>query len=89
MKLNLENFETHSLTFGDRQAGISLIFDPDDQRYSYNAYCLEKKLIKELFTCEYEFLEDALTAINSEFGNWELKSLIKEKKGCSTCVAKK
>ena len=87
-KLNEENYGHSTLVFRDRQAGVSEIYDPEFNRYSYNAYCMEKKLVKELFTCEYEFLEDALHAINEEFGTWELESF-EEDKGCGSCVAKK
>ena len=31
--------------------------------------------MKELFTVEYDFLDDALDMINSEFGSWEIDSL--------------
>jgi len=86
-KLTADNFDHTILKFRDRQAGVSVIFDPESEVYSYNAYCLETKLMKELFTCEYEFLDDALECINEEFGTWETESFDK-KKGCSTCVAK-
>ena len=87
--LNAENYSHSFLSFGDRQAGISLVYSCEDGRYFYNAYCLESKLLQELFSVEHEFLEDALTTINGEFGQWELKSHDTEKKGCGTCVAKK
>ena len=74
-KLNDKNYGYSVLVFKDRQAGVSEIFDPGANDYSYNAYCMEKTLVKELFTCEYEFLEDALHAINEEFGTWELETL--------------
>lgn len=86
-KLTPDNYEHTVLVFRDRQAGVSEIWDPETERYTYNAYCLEKKLIKELFTCEYDFLDDALHAINEEFGTWEAESF--DKKGCGSCVAKK
>ncbi len=85
--LNEENFDHKVLTFRDRQAGVSLIFDPETQKYSYNAYCLEKKLVQELYSCEFEFLQDALDHVNSEFGSWELFDMAK-KEGCGSCVAK-
>lgn len=85
--LNEENFEYSVLTFRERQAGISVIYDPDEDSYSYNAYCIETKLLEELFTCEYQFLADALETINQEFGTWELVDL-SAKKGCGSCVAK-
>jgi len=74
-KLNDKNYGYSVLVFRDRQAGVSEIYDPKALGYSYNAYCMDKNLVKELFTCEYDFLEDALQAINEEFGTWELESL--------------
>jgi hypothetical protein len=85
--LTEENYDHTVLVFRDRQAGVSEIFDPETGTFTYNAYCLEKKLMKELFTCEYEFLTDALYAINEEFGTWTPESF--DKKGCGSCVAKK
>lgn len=86
-KLTEENFSHSILKFRDRQAGVSSIYDPESERYTYNAYCIESQLLKELFTCEYEFLSDAVTAINEEFGQWELVDL-SAKSGCGSCVAK-
>jgi len=86
-KLTEDNFAHTVLTFRDRQAGVSVIFDAQTERFTYNAYCIEAKLLEELFTCEYEFLSDALQTINDEFGNWELLDLSK-KEGCGSCVAK-
>jgi len=86
-KLTEENFSHSILQFRDRQAGVSVVYDPDVDSYSYNSYCLEVKLLKELFTCEYEFLEDALAVINDEFGQWEMVDL-SAKQGCGSCVAK-
>lgn len=85
-KLNEENYTHTVLTFRDRQAGVSEIYDPDADQFTYNAYCLERVLMKELFTCEYDFLSDALDVINDEFGTWTEESF--EKKGCGSCVAK-
>jgi hypothetical protein len=86
--LTQENYTTTVLVFRDRQAGVSEIFDPGTGRFTYNAYCLEKKLLKELFTCEYDFLEDALEVINAEFGTWAVETF-EAKSGCGSCVAKK
>lgn len=83
-----ENYDHTVLVFRDRQAGISEVYDPDSDRYSYNAYCLEKKLVKELFTREYAYLSDAVQAINEEFGTWKTETF-DEEKGCGSCVAKK
>ena len=88
-RLNPQNYDSSVLTFGDRQAGVSLVYDPHKKRYYYNAYCVETKLLKELFTVEYGFLEEALETINGEFGTWELKSLDQKKSGCGDCAAKK
>jgi len=74
-KLNDKNYGYSVLVFGDRQAGVSEIYDTETNGYSYNAYCMEKTLVKELYTCEYDFLDDALHAINKEFGTWELETL--------------
>ena len=86
--INNENFTYSYFQWRNRQAGDSLTFDPDRQNFAYNAYCTETELLKDLFTCEYEFLDDAISVINQEYGNWELKSF-EEKSGCATCVAKK
>lgn len=83
-----ENFETHYLRFEKRQAGVGLVYCPEKEAYSYNAYCLEKELLKELFSVEHEFLEDALQMIHEEFGSWELVPYEKQKSGCSSCAAK-
>lgn len=86
-KLTEENYSHSILRFRDRQAGVGLVFNPDEERFTYNAYCMEAVLLTELFTQEYEFLEDALNAVNDEFGQWELFDLSK-KSGCGSCVAK-
>jgi hypothetical protein len=85
--LTEDNFEYTILQFRERQAGISVIYDPELDRYTYNAYCIETKLLQELFTCEFEFLVDALNTINTEFGSWE-KIDLSAKKGCGSCAAK-
>ena len=87
-ELDTENYSHSFYNFGDRQAGVSLVFCPTEKCFYYNAYCLEAKLLKEIFSVEHEFLEDALATINSEFGQWELKSHEVKKEGCGTCVAK-
>ena len=86
-KLNQENFDHTILVFRERQAGVGLVYDPDQNRFTYNAYCVETKLMKELFSIEFDFLEDALARINDEFGNWE-KTDLSAKSGCGSCVAK-
>ena len=89
LKINEENFYDNALVFRDRQAGVSLIYDGENDSYSYNAYCLETKIMKELFTKEFSFLQEALDFINDEFGNWDLVSLSTKKSGCGSCAAKK
>lgn len=84
-KLNEENYLEKGLRFRDRQAGVSLVYDPDRASFSYNAYCFEVKLMKELYASEFDFLEDALNLINDEFGSWELESLGTNSE-CSSCV---
>ncbi len=86
-KLKTDNFLDSVLVFQDRQAGVSAIYDPSSDVFTYNAYCLEKKLLKELFSCEYQSLDEALALVNEEFGSWELKSLMKTS-GCGSCAAK-
>jgi hypothetical protein len=85
-QLTEDNYTDSVLVFRDRQAGVSEIFDPETGRFSYNAYCLEKKLVKELFAHEHAFLSDALEMINEEFGTWQLESF--DKSGCGSCAAK-
>lgn len=86
-KLTEDNFSHSILQFRDRQAGVSCIYDPESESYTYNAYCLETQLLQELFSCEYEFLADAIETVNEEFGQWELVDL-SAKSGCGSCVAK-
>jgi len=88
-KITADNYQSNFLQFRDRQAGISLVFDADSDRFDYNAYCIEAKIIKELVSVEFEFLDDAVAFINEEFGSWELTSFEEEKSGCGSCVAKK
>ena len=88
-KLTEENYLESCLRFRDRQAGVGIVYCPDEKRYYYNAYCLETKLVKELMSVEFDFLEDALDYIDDEFGTWEIENFDKEKSnGCSSCVAK-
>ncbi len=87
MSLTTDNYTHSVLVFRDRQAGVSEVYDPESKQFSYNAYCLEKKLVKELYSNECDFLEDALALINDEFGTWQLESF--DKKGCGSCAAKK
>jgi hypothetical protein len=86
-KLNEDNYTHSILQFRDRQAGVSEVYDPSSDTYSYNAYCIEATLLTELYSCEYEFLHDALDVINDEFGQWDLVDL-STKSGCGSCVAK-
>ncbi len=87
-QLSFDNFMQSVFRFQDRQAGVSLIFDPNSKTYSYNAYCLETKIMKELFTVECDYLDEALALINDEFGGWELVDLSQSQSSCGTCVAK-
>ena len=87
-KLTSENFTTTYLQFQRRQAGVNLVYCPDEERYFYNAYCLEIDLLKELVSVEYEFLEDAINMINLDFATWELKAFETKKKECGSCSAK-
>lgn len=87
--LSEENYTERAYFFRDRQAGVSVIFDPESDCFSYNAYCLELVLQKELYTVEFEFLADALDLINDEFGTWEIRDLAPQSSGCGSCVAKK
>ncbi|RZA24473.1 MAG: hypothetical protein EOP10_09795 [Proteobacteria bacterium] len=87
-KMNEENFQEKAFRFRDRQAGVSVIYDPFRSAYTYNAYCLETKIMKELFTVEFDFLDEALELMNDEFGSWELIELSEKSSGCSSCVAK-
>jgi len=87
-KITGENYTHSILVFRDRQAGVSEIYDPMLEKYTYNAYCLEKKLLKDLWSKEFDYLEDALTRVNDEFGSWEKEEFEEEEKGCGSCVAK-
>lgn len=86
-KLTAENYVHSILQFRDRQAGVSEVYDPEQDTYTYNAYCIEAKLLTELYSCEFEFLQDALAVVNDEFGQWELVDLANQS-GCGSCVAK-
>ena len=86
--LSESNYQSHYLRFQKRQAGVSLVYSPEDQRYYYNVYCIDAQIHKELYTVEHSFLSDALELINEEFATWELQSFEGKKNGCSSCVAK-
>ena len=86
-QIDADNFQTHYLRFRDRQAGISLIYEASQNSYRYNVYCLETKLLKEIFSLEFDFLDDAIISLNQEFGTWELVAY-EQKSGCGSCVAK-
>ena len=87
--LTAENYTTSYKQFGDRQAGVGLVYSPEEDRYYYNAYCIEMKLLKELVSVEFEFLDDALEMINADFGPWKLEDYDKKKSGCGSCAAKR
>ena len=82
--LTEENYQSSYLSFRDRQAGISLVYSPKTERFSYNAFCLEAKVLEELDSMEFDFLGEALAWVNAEYETWELKSY--DEKGCSTCA---
>ena len=87
--LTVDNYEDNCLFFGDRQAGISLVYCPEEELYLYNVYCLETKILKDLFSVECEYLDEALALVNEEFGSWELTAYDKnQKSSCGSCVAK-
>ena len=81
------NYQEKYYRFNDRQAGISHVFCDETQRFFYNVFCIDMKLLKELFSVEHDFLEDALSTLNAEFGSWELQSFA-VKSGCGSCAAK-
>ncbi|NRA62914.1 MAG: hypothetical protein HRU19_00440 [Pseudobacteriovorax sp.] len=83
-----ENYMDKVYQFRDRQAGISVIYDPNHDRFLYNAYCLETKIMKELVTVEHDDVQAAIDLINEEFGTWELRDVHETKSGCGSCVAK-
>lgn len=88
-RLTEDNYDHKIFRFRDRQAGISVIYDGIKDLYTYNAYCLETKILKELFSVEFDFLVDALELINDEFGTWELVDMVPQKQsGCGSCAAK-
>ena len=79
-KLTSENYSFSYYSFRSRQAGVNVVYSNDDDCYYYNAYCIENKILRELLSNEFNFLDDALEFINHEFGKWELQSY-EEKKG--------
>jgi hypothetical protein len=85
-KLTEENYSSSYLEFRDRQAGVSEIYSPKANCYYYNVYCVEREILKEIYSAEFEFLSDALKLLNSEFHSWELKNY--EKSKCSSCANK-
>ena len=85
--LTEDNFLTSYLRFENRQAGISVVYSPEDDVFYYNAYCIDMELLKELFSVEFTTVDEALETINAEFGKWDLANF-EEKSGCSSCAAK-
>lgn len=83
-----ENYNYSYFSFEDRQAGIGHIFCPKKDSFNYNVYCVERKLLKEIFSIEYDFLDDAINAVNQEFGQWERVEFKDKKSGCGNCAAK-
>ena len=80
--LTQENFATMALHHRDRQAGVSMIYDPHQDIFVYNAYCIELKLLKELFSRECATLDEALAVINEEFAGWQLRELAQSGGAC-------
>ncbi|MFK7872947.1 MAG: hypothetical protein AB8C84_07210 [Oligoflexales bacterium] len=83
--LNNDNYDKKFLKFESRQAGVSIIYSPEKEIYTYNAYCLEAEKLVELMTVEYDYLDDALQTVNQEFGTWELVPYELEKSDCGSC----
>ena len=87
--LTADNYEDYCLVFNDRQASISHVYCPEEKNYLYCVSCVERKILKDLFSVECEYLDEALALINEEFGSWELKTYEKSKtSSCGSCVAK-
>ncbi len=74
--------------FEDRQAGIGLVYCPQEERYFYNVYCADTKLVKDIFAVEFEFLVDALETLQKEFGQWQCIEIEDGAGGCGSCAAK-
>ena len=85
-KLTPHNYGWCVFKFRERQAGVTEIYDPGAECYHYNSYCLEQKLLKEIYTREFAFLDDALEHSNREFGNWEFQDLSLKKPACGSCA---
>jgi hypothetical protein len=88
-KITHENYLTNYLQFQRRQAGVNLIYCPEEDKYTYNVYCLELDLLKELLSVEFDFLDEALALINEDFGTWDVKTFDSSSKNCGSCAAKK
>lgn len=82
-----ENFLHTCLRFEDRQAGVSTVYCHQSGEYYYHAYCVETTVFKDLVSCEFDGLDEALAYINDEFATWELVSFSKDD-GCGSCHAK-
>ena len=85
--LTEDNFLYSCLSFEDRQAGVSTVYCYDSGEFFYHAYCLETKVYKDLVSCEFDGLSEALSYINDEFSTWELTAF-HEDSGCGSCHAK-
>ncbi|MCY4380812.1 MAG: hypothetical protein OXC40_04490 [Proteobacteria bacterium] len=85
--LSTSNFLTSCLSFEDRQAGVSIIYCHQSDKYVYHGYCLETKLSRDLMSVEFDVLEDAISYINEEFLGWQLQ-LFNDDGGCGSCHAK-
>ena len=83
--LTAANYTYCYYVFRTRQAGVAEIYDPIKCLYVYNSYCLEQKLLKEIYSVEFSFLDDAIAHINAEFGNWEFRNIMLKKSACNGC----
>lgn len=86
--LTASNYSYSYLEFGDRQAGVGVGYCPNEESYFYNAYCVDRRSLKDLFAVEHTFLEEALETINSEFITWKLVELKESSSGCGSCAAR-
>lgn len=86
-KIDSSNYTYKVFMFEDRQAGIGLVYDPFSEKFNYNVYCLETKLMKEIYSEEFNFLDDAIEHVHDEFGQWKLTEF-QEESSCGSCSAK-
>ena len=83
-QLKQKNFLHSCLAFEDRQAGVSIIYCHIEDKYFYNVYCMDVKILKDLMSVEFNNLDEALDYVNEEFGTWKLHNLaLNDQKGCA------